>query len=130
MVSRFQDSENNYMVYRRFGEVQARLLLEAQDDLRRLETKLHYLDIDETDKERGNDPKALFTRKLFNKNSSKERIDLMQALKKAFKEYGMLSMSMRIRKDVRLTHLVQLNSCLLLRRWSRSTSPPRQITLA
>ncbi len=88
LLARFQNSEPNYMIYRRFGEIQARLLLEAQDDLRRLEMKLHHLDIDETDETRGMDPQALFTRKLYNKDSSAGRVALMQELKKAFKDHG------------------------------------------
>ncbi len=85
LLARFQDSEENYMIYRRFGEVQARLLLEAQDDVRRLETQLHSLDRIET----GTDsPERLCKRSFQNKDSSPERQKLMASLKDAFKNYG------------------------------------------
>jgi len=48
LMARFMDSDDNYMTYRRFGNVQARLLLEAQDDIRLLEEKLEELDDEET----------------------------------------------------------------------------------
>jgi hypothetical protein len=38
------DSDENFMLYRRFGFLQARLLLSRQDELRRLEERLDSLD--------------------------------------------------------------------------------------
>ena len=73
------------MLYRRFGEVQARLLLEAQDDLRRLQKELHFLDLEETE---GEDKEHLKSRKVYNEGSSVKRQELMKELKKAFKDYG------------------------------------------
>ena len=84
------DSDDNYMTYRRFGNVQARLLLEAQDDVRVLEERLEDLDDEETAKE--GEAKALCSRKLYGANWSETRRDLMKSLKAAFNEYGKLSL--------------------------------------
>lgn len=87
------DSDDNYMTYRRFGNVQARLLLEAQDDIRILEEKLEELDEEETAKEE--ETNALCSRKLYGANWSEPRRDLMKSLKAAFNEYGKLSLAER-----------------------------------
>jgi hypothetical protein len=92
-MARFMDSDDNYMTYRRFGNVQARLLLEAQDDIRLLEEKLEELDDEETANEE--EAKALCSRKLYGANWSEARRDLMKSLKAAFNEYGKLSLSER-----------------------------------
>ena len=47
-LATFLDSEDIFSVYRRFGYLQSRLLLEKQDDLRRLEAKLDTLDGQDT----------------------------------------------------------------------------------
>lgn len=41
----FADSDESFMLYRRFGNVHARLLLHQQDELREMEEKLHDLDL-------------------------------------------------------------------------------------
>jgi hypothetical protein len=87
-MARFMDSDDNYMTYRRFGNVQARLLLEAQDDVRILEEQLENLDEDETvDEEKR---KALCSRELYGANWSETRRNLMNSLKAAYTEYGQL----------------------------------------
>ena len=43
-LAAFLDSDDNFMLYRRFGYLQSRLLLEKQDDLRLLEEELGRLD--------------------------------------------------------------------------------------
>jgi hypothetical protein len=40
----FRDSDESFMVYRRFGFIPSRLLLEKQDKLRELERQLNFLD--------------------------------------------------------------------------------------
>ena len=50
-VSCFVDSDDAFMVYRRFGTVFARLLLSKQDEIRRLEARL--LGMDRTDEHNG-----------------------------------------------------------------------------
>jgi len=92
-MARFMDSDDNYMTYRRFGNVQARLLLEAQDDVRILEEKLEDLDDEETANE--GEANALCSRKLYGASWSESRKDLMKSLKAAFNEYGKLGLSER-----------------------------------
>jgi hypothetical protein len=52
-LAAFLDSDDNFMLYRRFGYLQSRVLLEKQDDLRQLEEALKRLD--EEDVESGED---------------------------------------------------------------------------
>ena len=47
-LATFLDSDDSFMIYRRFGFLQARLLLEKQDSLRVLEQRLDRLDKAET----------------------------------------------------------------------------------
>ena len=44
MLATFLDSEDIFSIYRRFGYLQSRLLLEKQDEIRRLEEDLDYQD--------------------------------------------------------------------------------------
>ena len=71
------------MTYRRFGHVQSRLLLEAQEDVRRLEQELDLLDFDDAHRDDG---RTLDSKHWF----SKERKDLMNTLRTAFNDYGEL----------------------------------------
>jgi hypothetical protein len=91
------DSDDNYMTYRRFGNVQARLLLEAQDDIRILEEQLENLDEEETENEE--ERKALCSRELHGANWSDTRRTLMKNLKTAFTEYGESGLSNRFPLD-------------------------------
>jgi len=86
LMARYLDSDDNYMAYRRFGHVQSRLLLEAQDDLRRLESELDDLDVDET----ADNKQALCSRELHNASWSPQRQSLMKDLKVAYNEYATL----------------------------------------
>lgn len=47
------DSDESFMVYRRFGNVHARLLLHKQDELRELEEKLYDMDLRDNKTEQG-----------------------------------------------------------------------------
>ena len=71
------------MIYRRFGYLQSRLLLDKQDDLRRLESALDRLDFKETKK--NND--ALMSRHDIESDACKDRRELMQKIETNFKEY-------------------------------------------
>jgi hypothetical protein len=75
------------MVYRRFGYLQARLLLEKQERLRLLEEKLDSLDKQQTLDEE--DELALCTMDL-NPDLKVERGKLMADVEKGFNEYGKL----------------------------------------
>ena len=70
------------MIYRRFGYVQARLLLEKQDDLRFLENKLDVLDREDSVDNRD----VLWTRSDY----EEPRKELMARLENTFIEYGKL----------------------------------------
>lgn len=68
------------MLYRRFGFLQARLLLNKQDQLRALEEKL-----DEIDK--GDDEEYLTSRELDDADE-RPRTKLMEKIEIKFREYG------------------------------------------
>jgi hypothetical protein len=74
-------------MFRRFGYLQARLLLEKQEQLRRLEEDLDLLD--KTDRDvKPRDLRALEDGK---KDNAGERCVLMRKIEKKFRDYGMLS---------------------------------------
>ena len=82
------------MVYRRFGTVFARLLLAKQDEISRLESKLHGMDL--TDENDGNSKYLMSWTKDKNRNSAtipktwrnETRVELMSKLEKLALEYG------------------------------------------
>ena len=80
-LAAFLDSGENFMIYRRFGYIQSRLLLKKQNDLQDLEAKLERLD----DADGQQDPSPL-TRAYV--KSGTERYKLMTELEGKFKEYG------------------------------------------
>ena len=84
-VGAFLDSDESYTIYRQFGYLQSRLLLEKQDELRLLEEKL-----DEMDKEDDLDDESrrrLKTRDLQPEYAA-ERKEIFGAIEKKFLEYG------------------------------------------
>ena len=86
-LATFLDSDDNFMVYRRFGYLQARLLLEKQERLRVLEEELDALDKQQTADEE--DKAALCTIDI-DPAFKAERDALMAKVERAFKEYGKL----------------------------------------
>lgn len=82
-LAAFLDSDENFMTYRRFGYLQSRLLLEKQDEMRKLEAKL-----DKWDK---NDAKAnphiLTTRNLREVDAAPRRA-LFDQMEQRFLEYS------------------------------------------
>ncbi|OCL06508.1 hypothetical protein AOQ84DRAFT_410867, partial [Glonium stellatum] len=82
-LAAFLDSDENFTVYRRFGYLQARLLLDKQDDMRKLEEKL-----DEMDREdEGIQSKRLITRDL-KQQEAESRRELFKAIEEKFCEYA------------------------------------------
>jgi hypothetical protein len=71
------------MIYRRFGFLSARLLLDQQDELRLLEEEL--VDIDGSDAH--DNPVRNITRNL-SEEDSRERRELLGKIKKEYCEYG------------------------------------------
>ncbi len=71
------------MLYRRFGFIQARILLEKQDEMRLLEEKLDRMDKSAKD----SDPESLQTRDLAEEDG-RPRKELMKKIETKFCEYG------------------------------------------
>lgn len=84
-LATFLDSDDNLMLYRRFGYLQSRILLEKQERLRLLEEELDELDHYQTSTP--GDENALITLDL---ESSKRtpRSELMTKIEPAWTEYG------------------------------------------
>ncbi|KAF2230438.1 hypothetical protein EV356DRAFT_536371 [Viridothelium virens] len=81
----FLDSDENFMIYRRFGYLQSRLLLDKQDELRKLENKLDRLDtVDARDH-----PKRLTTTDLKAVEAA-PRKELLKETEVKFREYASL----------------------------------------
>jgi len=103
------------MIYRRFGFLQARLLLEKQEQLRRLEEDLDMLDTEEKEREkdanaRDNPLKTLKDGK--NDKASKRRV-LMRKIEKKFRDYGTSNRSMTSQiTDISIASLVQVAQSL------------------
>ena len=76
------DCDENFMLYRRFGFLQARILLNKQDELRELEKDLDRMDkVDER-----KDPEVLRSREK-DAASSERRKNLLYNIEQKFKEY-------------------------------------------
>ena len=79
----FLDSDENFMIYRRFGYLQSRLLLEKQDDLQRLELKLDIMDNGVA----SDDEDSLRTRLDYGEEYMEERQTLTAQIEKKWLEY-------------------------------------------
>lgn len=80
-LAAFLDSDENFMVYRRFSYLQARLLLEKQNELQKLELELEAMDEEAVDGE-GNET-ALMTRSQY----PPERLELMAHIERKWLEH-------------------------------------------
>lgn len=83
-LATFLDSDENFMLYRRFGYLQSRLLLEKQDDLRRLESQLEVMDYEDNVPARRD---ILKTRLYHDDECAKERKALVEKIEKKWLEY-------------------------------------------
>ncbi len=79
----FLDSDENFMLYRRFGFLQSRVLLYKQDELRELEEQLDKMD----QRDSKSRPKKLKSRER-DDAENEDRRNLIQNITKAFQEYG------------------------------------------
>lgn len=79
-LAAFLDSDENFAVYRRFGYLQSRLLLNKQDELRILEEELDHMD-------RISRESQLVTRDLAEKDAEPRR-ELFARIETKFHEYG------------------------------------------
>ena len=84
-LAAFLDSDDNFMIYRRFGFLSSRLLLDQQDKLRLLEEELNA--IDQNDAE--TNPNRNLTRDL-PEEESRERQGLLTMIRREYCEYGTL----------------------------------------
>ncbi|KAL9088954.1 MAG: hypothetical protein Q9165_006011 [Trypethelium subeluteriae] len=82
-LAAFLDSDEAYMVYRRFGFLQSRLLLEKQDEMRKLEKRIDRADASAAK----TDPETLKTRDL-NEGDAAPRRALFKQAEAAFRDYG------------------------------------------
>ncbi|KAF4630953.1 hypothetical protein G7Y89_g7180 [Cudoniella acicularis] len=89
-LAAFLDSDENFMLYRRFGFLQARALLYKQDELRELEEELDKLD----QKDSKTRPKKLKMRQR-DDAENEDRRKLIQNITKTFQEYADLLKSAR-----------------------------------
>lgn len=85
-LAAFLDSDDNFMIYRRFGYLQSRLLLEKQEHLRQLEEELENLDEEDREAESRN----LITMENYDTEQYKQRRELMQRIGCQFREYASL----------------------------------------
>ena len=75
-LAAFLDSDENFMIYRRFGYLQSQLLLEKQDDLRQLEEQLDEMGNSDT-------TESLNTRRDF----SSKRVKLLTTIEEKWIQY-------------------------------------------
>ena len=93
LVATYLDSDDSFMIYRRFGTLHARLLLNKQDELRELEDDLR--DMDEQDLKGEDTDIYLMSRTKDNKREPIEgrqtRKQLLETIEKKTLEYGMFN---------------------------------------
>lgn len=83
-MATFLDSDENFMVFRRFGWIQSRLLLEKQWNITQLERELEELD----DRDRREKPERLITRDACGPAADR-RTEFFQRLEVQYNQYGM-----------------------------------------
>ena len=91
-LAAFADSDDSFMLYRRFGYLQSRILLEKQDELRSLEAQLDNLDSSEM----YDAPDNLFTRDC----QGETRKGLLTQIEGKFCEYGRASSAPEIKQSI------------------------------
>jgi hypothetical protein len=85
------DSDENFMLYRRFGFLQARLLLNKQDELRELEKDLDRMDKVDLKK----DASLLKSREKDDAENGRRK-NLLQEIEGKYIEYGFISPSIQV----------------------------------
>lgn len=79
-LATFLDSDENFMMYRRFGFIQARLLLDKQNELQYLERRL--------DKEDNRTPESDLQNAELGSESPSRRKELLRNLETKYLEYS------------------------------------------
>lgn len=109
LLAAFLDSDDNFMHYRQFGYLQARLLLEKQNQLRLLEEDLDVLD----DLAKQSGSRELTTREDIDSESGTEHRERLEKMKKAFKESGERAVRLiKTDSDQQLASLLQAAQAL------------------
>lgn len=86
MLAAMLNSDENFLLCRRYGFLHNRVLLYRQDELRELESQLHALDRqDDRDPE---NKRCLRSRMLDDATNGMERAKLIQLIDEKLKEYG------------------------------------------
>lgn len=83
-LAAFQDSDESFMIYRRFGYLQSRVLLAKQDEMRVLEEELDAIDAEDMYE----NPDSL-TQRLSDEGRADERRQLLSKIESKYLEYGM-----------------------------------------
>lgn len=91
-VAAFENCDPNFLIYRRFGWLHSRVLLNLQDELQQLERDLERED--EWEYSHGND-KKLKSRRKDRKGPKTKRQDILKSINAKLKEYGMFIIAAR-----------------------------------
>lgn len=91
-LAAFLSSDENFMIYRRFGFLQSRLILYKQDTLRALEDELVALDLND-------DPRRLRSRAR-DDNECADRKELIGRITIAFNDYGKIVSTSQERSNI------------------------------
>jgi hypothetical protein len=83
-LAAFQSSDESFLLYRKFGYLQSRVLLDKQDQLRLLEKELHELD---DDLHHGRPGWTETRRHITDKDMRKQRAELMDRIAEAYCSY-------------------------------------------
>ena len=88
-MSVFMDSDEAFAMYRRFGSLHARVLLYKQDELRRLESDLRTMDVQDSKSQAG-ERKLISWHKDCRSSAGdkKTRQSLMRTIEQKTTEYG------------------------------------------
>lgn len=78
------NSDENFLIARRYGLLHARVMLYRQDELHELENELLALDAEDAEV----DPRALKSRKRDDRREGQERKQLINAIDEKLKQYG------------------------------------------
>ena len=115
-MATFLDSDDNFMVYRRFGYMQSRILLARQERLRRLEIQLDELDKDQVSRTNNSD---LLCKAKIGGEMEVEREKLMLEIEKEYFEYGRIPIFRLARMPLTV---FKRTCCKPRRRWWRSAN--------
>lgn len=124
-LAAIEDSDPNFLIYRKFGWLRNRLLLDLQDELVTLEEELQLLDDND---ERLCDPEDVLISRRNDEMQKTLRQDLLKVIRKKLSEYGM-SMADSIVRSPWTDCLLQTRCFCICSRCKASGVPPKGIRL-